>query len=408
MLSILRQPTFLLFFLGNIISLVGFGFNLIAISWLVLSETGSEFALGKIMASATIPGLFISFFTGYIIDKTNRKWLLVILDAFRIVVILSFLAILQYNEFQIFYLYPVVFFMGIGNSLFWSTSQAFTQEIVSKKDYFNANKLLSASYQIGSILGASIGGFIVHIYDPFVALWINVLTYLISGILISFAPFKEGVTKEKSKSILKSFLRGFTYLKERFDIAVLSTTTILSDVAIWGAMSVLTISISIEIFDKGAWGYGLLDGLYGIGAFISILIIGFLTEKLSRKAVLQLCYFFGFICLYFAYIMPSIYIASIFFFFLGININSSRIITRTILMENIDNRIMGRVQTVLGIYSRLMVVMSSLLTGYIIEHINIGSAVIFACFHFITALVGISLVGVIWNRSREYLSKVEA
>ena len=78
------------------------------------------------------------------------------------------------------------------------------------------------------------------------------------------------------------------------------------------------------------------------------------------------------------------------------------------LMENIDNRIMGRVQTVLGIYSRLMVVMSSLLTGYIIEHISIGSAVIFTCFHFLTALVGISLVGVIWSRSREYLSKVEA
>ena len=58
--------------------------------------------------------------------------------------------------------------MGIGNSLFWSTSQAFTQEIVSEKEYFDANKLLSASYQIGSILGAGAGGFIVHFYNPFV------------------------------------------------------------------------------------------------------------------------------------------------------------------------------------------------------------------------------------------------
>ena len=154
MLSILKKPTFLLFFLGNITSLIGFGFNLIAVSWLVLSETGSEFALGKIMASATVPGLIISFFTGYIIDKTNRKWLMVFLDIFRIVTISSFLIFLQFNEFKLIYLYPVVFFMGIGNSLFWSTSQAFTQEIVSEREYFDANKLLSASYQIGSILGA--------------------------------------------------------------------------------------------------------------------------------------------------------------------------------------------------------------------------------------------------------------
>ena len=72
-----------------------------------------------------------------------------------------FLLYLNFYDFKISLLYPVVFLMGIGNSLFWSTAQAFTQEIVSRDDYFNANKLLSASYQIGSIIGAALGGFIV-------------------------------------------------------------------------------------------------------------------------------------------------------------------------------------------------------------------------------------------------------
>ena len=109
MIAILKKPTFLLFFLGNIISLIGFGFNMIAISWLVLAETGSEYTLGKIIASATIPGLFISLFTGYIIDKTNRKWLMVFLDIFRIIVIFLFLLSLNYFDFTILLLYPVVF-----------------------------------------------------------------------------------------------------------------------------------------------------------------------------------------------------------------------------------------------------------------------------------------------------------
>ena len=230
--------------MGNIISLLGFGFNLIAVSWLVLEETGSEIALGQIIAAATVPGLIISFFTGYIIDKTNRKWLMVILDVFRIVVITAFLIVLKYDDFNLTYLFLVAFFMGIGNSLFWSTSQAFTQEIVKKDEYFSANKLLSASFQIGSILGAGIGGIIVHVYDPFVALWINVVTYLVSGILISLAPFNYIKREQVSKNLLKSFLRGFTYLRGRKDIATISMTTILSDVAIWGSLSVLTISIS--------------------------------------------------------------------------------------------------------------------------------------------------------------------
>ena len=390
--------------MGNIISLLGFGFNLIAVSWLVLEETGSELALGQIIAAATVPGLIISFFTGYIIDKTNRKWLMVILDAFRILVIMAFLLVLRLDEFNLTYLFLVAFFMGIGNSLFWSTSQAFTQEIVNREEYFNANKLLSASFQIGSILGAGIGGIIVHVYDPFVALWINVFTYLISGILISFAPFNYVKREHVSKNLLKSFLRGFTYLKQRKDIATISMTTILSDVAIWGSLSVLTISISIEIFDKGAWGYGLLDGFYGVGALLSVILVGFLSKSYNRETILKFCYFVGAIALLFSSLMPSILLASIFFFLLGININCGRIITRTIIMENVENNIMGRVQTLLGIYTRLMVVTSSLVTGYIIENINIESAVIFACCHYLVAMVGVFIVQKSWARSRAYLA----
>ena len=390
--------------MGNIISLLGFGFNLIAVSWLVLEETGSEIALGQIIAAATVPGLIISFFTGYIIDKTNRKWLMVILDVFRIVVITAFLIVLKYDDFNLTYLFLVAFFMGIGNSLFWSTSQAFTQEIVKKDEYFSANKLLSASFQIGSILGAGIGGIIVHVYDPFVALWINVVTYLVSGILILLAPFKYVKREHVSKNLLKSFLRGFTYLRARKDIATISMTTILSDVAIWGSLSVLTISISIEIFDKGAWGYGLLDGFYGVGALLSVILVGFLSNNYNRSAILKLCYLAGAIALLLSSLMPNILLASVFFFLLGININCGRIITRTIIMENVDNEIMGRVQTLLGIYTRLMVVTSSLVTGYMIENLNIEFAVIFACCHYLVAMIGVFVVQKLWTRSKVYLA----
>ena len=69
--------------------------------------------------------------------------------------------------------------MGLGNSLFWPTAQAFVQELVDEKDYFSANALLSASYQVGSLLGAGIGGFVVHLYGPIPALYYNAFSYLI-------------------------------------------------------------------------------------------------------------------------------------------------------------------------------------------------------------------------------------
>ena len=182
-------------------------------------------------------------------------------------------------------------------------------------------------------------------------------------------------------------------------------TTVLSDVAIWGSLSVLTISISIEIFNKGSWGYGVLDGFYGIGALVSVFFLSFICKFLNRKNVLLICYFLASTSLILSIRMPNIYIASLFFLVLGLNSNSGRIMLRTILMENINNDIMGRVQTVLGVYTRLMVVMSSLICGYLIESYSINYATYFTAIHYALAFLGIILVRIIFSNSSNYLIK---
>ena len=408
MLRLLKNPTFTLFFFGNIISLIGFGFHMIAISWMVLEKTGSEFALGKIMASATAPGLFLALFAGVIIDKANRKWLLVNLDIFRMIVIIGFLIIMSFYDFKLWFIYPVAILMGLGNSLFWPTAQAFVQELVSKQDYFNANKLLSASYQVGSIIGAGLGGFVVHLYDPLTALWVNVLCYFVSGILIGLAPFQQKKQETNKESLINAISKGFTFLKDKFDILTLGLTTILSDVAIWGSLSVLTITISKEIFNKGSWGYGLMEGLYGVGALFSTIFVGYMVNKLGRGYSLTVCYLIAGIMCFIVPLMSSIYFAAGAFFFMGLKNNSARIIVRTIFMENIPNLLMGRVQTIFGVYTRLMVVLSSLLSGWIIESHSIIKAVNFTTLHFLFALMGTIIVIYVWQRSnnifRENLS----
>lgn len=405
MLLLLKNKTFILFFLGNIVSLIGFGFNMIALSWMVLEETGSELALGKIMATATAPGLFLALFAGVIIDKVNRKWLLVVLDAFRLVVIALFLTFIAFNEFELWILYPVVILMGLGNSLFWPTAQAFVQEIVTESDYFNANKLLSASYQFGSILGAGAGGLIVHYYDPIVALNINIITYLISGILIALAPFKGLIRKSKDEKLFNAISKGLVYLYSRLDILVLGMATILSDVAIWGALSVLTITISKEIFLQGTFGYGIMEGMYGVGALLSTISVGIALDMMGRKSFLIICYLIAGAMCFISPLMPNIYFAGIAYMFMGLHNNAARIIIRTIFMENIPNSIMGRVQTVLGIYTRAMVTLSALYVGWYIESSSINTAVLFTTTHYLTAFLGTILVMYLWKKSPIFLSK---
>ena len=389
MLSILKNRTFLLLFLGNTISLIGFGFNLVGISWLVLEVTGSELALGKIMAMATVPGVVLALFAGIIIDKVNRKWLLVVLDLFRMVVVGTFVILLVQDRFSMNALFITVLLMGTGSSLFWPTAQAFVQELVSAKDYFHANALLSASYQAGSILGAGIGGVVVHFYGVPTALAFNALTHLISALLISAAPFRRQVVHHEVESIWQSVSKGFIYFKEKVGVLILGFTTILADVAIWGALSVLTITISKEVFLAGSLGYGLMEGFYGVGALISTVAVGYMTRFLGRGRALLLCYVVAGVMCLLAPIAISIYLAGVAYFFMGLHNNAARICIRTIFMEQIPNKIMGRVQTILGVYTRLLVVASALSAGWITENLSVNTGMIFTAIHYLIALLGI-------------------
>ena len=388
MLSILKNRTFLLLFLGNTISLIGFGFNLVGVSWLVLEVTGSELALGKIMAMATVPGVVLALFAGIIIDKVNRKWLLVVLDLFRMVVVGTFVILLVQDRFSMNALFITVLLMGTGSSLFWPTAQAFVQELVSAKDYFHANALLSASYQAGSILGAGIGGVVVHFYGVPTALAFNALTHLISALLISAAPFTRQVVHHEVESIWQSVSKGFIYFKEKVGVLILGFTTILADVAIWGALSVLTITISKEVFLAGSLGYGLMEGFYGVGALISTVAVGYMTRFLGRGRALLLCYVVAGVMCLLAPIAISIYLAGVAYFFMGLHNNAARICIRTIFMEQIPNKIMGRVQTILGVYTRLLVVSSALSAGWITENLSVNTGMVFTAIHYLIALLG--------------------
>lgn len=392
MLTLLRNPTFILFFLGNAISLIGFGFNLISISWLVLEETGSELALGKIMAAATIPGVLLALFAGVIIDRMNRKWLMVILDIVRMVIIIVFLATLLLNSFTMTGLFIMVLLMGTGNSLFWPTAQAFVQQLVEPDEYFNANALLSASYQSGSILGAGLGGLVVHYYGLNTALAINALTYLISGILISLAPFSYQGKSGNGEKILTALMKGFKFFKQNLGVLLLGLTTILADVAIWGALSIITITMSRDVYLAGSWGYGIMEGLYGIGALLSTILAGIGATFLGRHRFLLVCYLISAVM---AWLSPGFFhiaLAAAAYLLMGLHNNSARICIRTTFMEQIPNRIMGRVQTILGVYTRLAVISSAMLAGWLVENYSVQIGMNFTSVHFLLAAAGIILV----------------
>src|SRR5580698_68941 len=89
MRSILQKRALRFVFGANVISMLGSGMNAAAVAWYILQATHSEIALGTFAVVQTIPALLLLPFTGVIIDREDRRRLVMMLDAARGVIILT-------------------------------------------------------------------------------------------------------------------------------------------------------------------------------------------------------------------------------------------------------------------------------------------------------------------------------
>src|ERR1700683_4300009 len=76
-------------FAANVISMLGSGMNSAAVAWYILEATHSEMALGTFAVLQTLPAMLMLPFTGVIIDREDRRRLVMMLDAARAVIILA-------------------------------------------------------------------------------------------------------------------------------------------------------------------------------------------------------------------------------------------------------------------------------------------------------------------------------
>src|SRR5205807_5408372 len=97
MRSILGQRPLRFVFAANVISMLGSGMNSAAVAWYILQATHSEMALGTFAVLQSIPAMLMLPFTGVLIDREDRRRLVMWLDAVRAVIIVT-VAVLAFQH----------------------------------------------------------------------------------------------------------------------------------------------------------------------------------------------------------------------------------------------------------------------------------------------------------------------
>src|ERR1700692_3271590 len=147
--ALFRVPGFPFFFVAMLVSLFGTGMNFAGVTWYVLGATHSTVKVSLIVILVTLPGLVVPPFGGVLIDRVDRRYLGIILDATRAVIVLVTAALAYVGRLAMWELYSMVCLLGIGCAVYWSTTNALVQELVPKEQLLTANATVLIAVQGG-------------------------------------------------------------------------------------------------------------------------------------------------------------------------------------------------------------------------------------------------------------------
>ena len=152
MRAILQRRPLRYVFAANMISMLGSGMNAAAVAWYILQATHSEMALGTFAVLQTLPAMLLLPFTGVLIDREDRRRLVMMLDATRALVIVIVAVLAFTGRAKVWELYLMNTLVAAGFWMFWPTITALIQELTPEGQFVEANTFLLAGIQGGWLM----------------------------------------------------------------------------------------------------------------------------------------------------------------------------------------------------------------------------------------------------------------
>lgn len=241
-----RNQKFRLLWWGNVVSLLGDWFNLIASAALITELTSSGVAISYLFLVRFIPVFLFSPIAGVIADRFNRKYILVLTDILRAVTVLGFLLVRTPEQVWLLYLLTTVQF--VLSAMFTPARSAVLANIVAPEDLVTANALDSLTWSTMLAFGSFAGGVAAAIFGIQVSFVLDALTFVLSALILSriVLPAKEKTAVIPQTGWL-DFIEGFRYLWQHNFLLVIALVKAAGSF-VWGAVNVLEITYADTIF----------------------------------------------------------------------------------------------------------------------------------------------------------------
>lgn len=273
---------------GQIASLLGDWFNLIASASLIAELSESGLAIGGLFVVRMLAQLLVSPFAGVAADRYNRKRILIVADITRAITVCGFLLVREPQHLWFLYTLTAIQ-LGISG-FFFPTRNAILPELVSPRELGAANALSSATWSVMLALGAALGGLAAGIWGNQPAFVIDALSFVVSAVIlaqISYRPASDAVSADRTVSAaLQQYLNGLRYLRRNTDILAIALQKAAVALIISSPYQVLQVTVAEQVFVVGKGGgisLGLIFGIVGVGTGIGPIFARYFTGDKNRS-----------------------------------------------------------------------------------------------------------------------------
>jgi len=362
--------------MGQIVSEIGDHFNNVAVFALALALTHSGLVVTGIMLARAVPAVTVGPLAGVLLDRFDRKRIMITSDLIRAVVALGFILTVTHPRIWVLYLCSAL--LMVASPFFTAGRSAILPTIASKSEIHTANSLTQTTQWMTLTVGAFLAATVIALGYKW-AFVFNALSFVFSAWAISHLKAPKGLAFRVQRQDLTETDVVRPWHEYREGLRYLSSVPLVMAIVLlsvgWatggGAAQILFALFGEVVFKAGAAGIGAIWGCAGVGLLIGGILGNWIGKKLSFDGY-KLTVFFNYIVHGMAYVVFSrmqrldLALVSIAVSRASISVNS--VLNYSYMLRTVANQYRGRVFATMETLTWTMMMISMMGAGIASTH----------------------------------------
>ncbi len=364
--------------IASVISMLGEWFNTIALFFLILEYTGSEFLLGLLFTVRMAGFAILQPFIGLMADRYNRKMLMVVSNLLQAGFALCFLLVNDSSD--IAWMIGLSGLMMVLHGVYMTAERASLPNVVSEEDLATANALDAASWSTALCIGAMLGGIVVSFYGTNAAFIVDSLTFLVGTLFLVNLKLPQSIDESMKGPLFSTGIRnikfGWNRIRSQPALFRIVFAKASWNVAGGGLAGVYLVLMGANVDGFGAaFGFGLFFFARGVGTGLGpILARAFLTDEEAWPSLVgYLIVASGMIYFLVGISVPYALWTTVILVIFAHSASGANWVLSTVMMQQwVEDEVRGRVFSVDMLILSVAFSTSTSIAGYLMENTDLG------------------------------------